>query len=113
MFIMKLEPEYFEQIKSGEKFYEARINDEKRKKIRIGDTILFKKKPDLYLGVLTKVVDIRYFNTFFEMAQTLDIKGLGFDGKNAEGIKDTYYQFYSKEEEQEFGVVVFKLEVIN
>mgnify|MGYP003522518410 CR=1 FL=1 len=47
------------------------------------------------------------------MAQTLDIKGLGFDGKNAEGIKDTYYQFYSKEEEQEFGVVVFKLEVIN
>ena len=64
MVVMKLKQEPFEQIKSGVKIWEVRLNDDKRKTIHIGDRILFKKLPDLLEGVLTKVVDIKHFNHF-------------------------------------------------
>ena len=38
---MQLQPEPFSMIKSGVKTIELRLYDEKRRKIRIGDEILF------------------------------------------------------------------------
>ena len=38
---MKLNKEPFEKIKSGEKTIELRLYDEKRRKIKAGDTICF------------------------------------------------------------------------
>ncbi len=38
---MKLCPEPFEMVYSGEKTIELRLNDDKRKVISIGDTIIF------------------------------------------------------------------------
>ena len=38
---MKLDKEPFEKIKSGEKTIELRLYDEKRRKIRVGDIIVF------------------------------------------------------------------------
>ena len=52
MFIMKLKPEFFDQVKSGKKIYEVRIYDEKRQKVAIGDNIIFKREPDLIDGVI-------------------------------------------------------------
>ena len=47
------------------------------------------------------------------MAQVMSLKDLGFDGKNAEQVEQTLYTYYSSEEEQMYGVVVFKIQVIN
>lgn len=44
---MKLRAIYFDKIKSGEKIYEIRLNDERRKDLKVGDTIVFKKEPEL------------------------------------------------------------------
>lgn len=38
---MKLRPLPFSQIRSGEKTLELRLNDEKRRRIRVGDRITF------------------------------------------------------------------------
>ncbi|MBQ1852397.1 MAG: ASCH domain-containing protein, partial [Lachnospiraceae bacterium] len=38
---MQLQPEPFDLIKSGAKTIELRLYDEKRRKIRIGDEIVF------------------------------------------------------------------------
>ena len=38
---MKLKPLPFAAIQSGKKVLELRLNDEKRQKIKIGDTIVF------------------------------------------------------------------------
>ena len=43
MFIMKLNSEMFDKVKSGKKTYEVRLLDEKRQKIGVGDTIIFKR----------------------------------------------------------------------
>ena len=45
--ILKLKPKYFNYINRGTKRIELRLYDEKRKKINIGDTIIFQKEPEL------------------------------------------------------------------
>ena len=43
---MKLQPEYYNDIKNGTKRIEIRLNDEKRQKIKKGDIICFQKEPE-------------------------------------------------------------------
>ena len=43
--IVHLHPEVFEIVKSGVKDVEARVYDEKRRKLKIGDTLVFLKRP--------------------------------------------------------------------
>lgn len=112
MYIMKLREEFFDQVKSGKKTYEVRLYDEKRKKICIGDTIIFKKMPNLIDGVVTKVVDVMKFETFEQMAQTLSLTSVGFENKNASQVSRFYRSIYGKEDEKKYGVVVFKLELL-
>jgi ASC-1-like (ASCH) protein len=107
---MKSREEFFDKMKAGQKIYEVRLYDEKRQKICVGDTIIFKKMPDLIDGVVTKVMDVKRFETFEQMAQTLSIESLGFDKKNASQVSRFYRSIYGKEDEKKYGVVVFKLE---
>lgn len=44
---MKLNPEPFELISSGQKTIELRLNDEKRQRIKISDEIIFTKTKTL------------------------------------------------------------------
>ena len=44
---MKLQPKNFDYILNGTKRIEIRLNDEKRKKIKLGDKIKFLKETDL------------------------------------------------------------------
>ncbi|MBF0987295.1 MAG: DUF3850 domain-containing protein, partial [Clostridiales bacterium] len=44
---MKLQAEYYNFILNGTKKIEIRLNDEKRQKIKIGDSIKFLKEPEL------------------------------------------------------------------
>ncbi|MBQ7351785.1 MAG: ASCH domain-containing protein [Clostridia bacterium] len=112
MFIMKLKPEFFDQVKSGKKIYEVRLHDEKRQKIGVGDSIIFKKMPELIDGVIVKVVDVKRFETFEQMAMTLSLSSVGFDNKNAAQVARFYRTIYSKEDEKKYGVVAFKMELI-
>lgn len=112
MFIMKLKPEYFDLIKSGKKVYEVRLLDEKRRQFKLGDSLLLKKEPELLEGIVVKIIEVKYFNTFLEMAKTLSISGLGFDDITAEEVDNIYHSIYSREDEEKYGVVAFKLELV-
>ena len=113
MIVMKLRELPFEQIKSKQKIWEVRLNDDKRKSIHIGDSILFRKLPDLFEGVVCRVVDIKHFQSFREMARVLSLTSLGFEmGTTADTCEEVYHTYYTPEEEKEFGVVAFKLELV-
>lgn len=112
MFVMKIQEDFFEQVKSGKKVYEVRVYDEDMQKIVIGDTIIFKKMPNLIDGVVTKVVDVKKFDTFEQMAQTLSLSSVGFDKKNASQVSRFYRSLYSKEDEKKYGVIAIKIEKI-
>lgn len=110
--IMKLKAIYFDKIKAGEKIYEIRLNEEKRKLIKIGDYIVFKKEPDLTENLSVKVVDLIAFKSFDEMIKSLGAKDIGFEGKSNEQVIETYHQFYSSQDENKYGVLAIGIELI-
>jgi len=112
MFIMKVKPEYFDKIKAGKKIYEIRLLDDKRKLLKVGDTVLLKKEPELFDGIVIRITEIKYFNTFLEMAQRLSIKDIGFEGKTAAEVNDIYHTFYKIEDEVKYGVVALRFELL-
>lgn len=54
----------FNSIKSGKKKVEVRLNDEKRRKISVGDTINFTKIPSSDETLTVEVIELREFPTF-------------------------------------------------
>jgi len=86
---MRLNPEPFERIKSGLKKNEVRLNDEKRKKISAGDTIIFSKRPELSEKIRVRVLGRKEVKSFPNMDK-----------------------FYPKEEQDKYGFVIFDIEVL-
>lgn len=108
---IKVKEKYFNKIKSGEKIYEVRLLDEKRKLFKTGDIIKINKEPLMDEFLNAKVVDLIKFKSFEEMANKLLVKEIGFDGCRKEEIVNEYHKFYSIEQEKKYGVVAIKLEV--
>ena len=108
---MKLKPQYFDLIKCGKKIYEIRLNDEKRQQMKIGDSLIFKREPEMIELLNTKIENLIYFETFEEMIQTLSPEQIGFKDSIKSEILDLYYRFYTKEEEKKYGVVAIKVRI--
>ena len=109
---MKLQRNYFDLIKSGQKIYEIRLKDEKRRLISVGDVIFFKKEPNLAEQIKTEVKDLIYFDTFDEMLDTLPLDKIGFCGKTKEEVKDIYHNIYPRDKEIEYGIVAIKIRLL-
>ncbi len=107
---LKLQAIYFDKIKSGEKIYEVRLNDEKRQQIKIGDTLLLLKEPELKTTLNFKVEDLIYFASFDALINALPLEKIGFSGVSKIAVKNTYRQFYTEEDEKHYGVVAIKLQ---
>ena len=110
-YIMKLNPKYFEYMKNGTKRIEIRLNDEKRKNIKIGDEIVFQKEPELEEEIITKVVKLIVKQTFKELIEQLDIREYSDKTESKEIFLKDLYRFYTKEQEEKFGVVGIKIEI--
>ena len=110
---LNLNPKYFELIKSGKKILEGRLNDEKRQKFNVGDKIIFYKEPQR-TEEQTAVITGKYlFNSFVDMANQLEKADLGFENESKEEMINCYHQFYSKEDENKYGVVIFRVKLID
>ena len=71
-----LDPEIFEQVKNGTKNVEARVNDEKRRQIKIGDNIEVLKRPDEIETLKVRVIGLKTFADFIELANNYPIERL-------------------------------------
>lgn len=109
--IMKLYESNFNNLKSGKKKREYRLNDEKRKLVRVGDTIRFLKLPNLDEEFLVDVINIETFDNWFDCYSKYyeeDFKDR-YDSIDAV-LQDTYDGgYYSKEESEENGCVIFTI----
>lgn len=97
---MKLLPEPFELIKSGKKVIEVRLNDEKRQKVKIGDTIVFAKLPDLNEKLRVKVLGLLHYGTFEQLYRDIPFRLFGREGKTLEWMIKGTYEIYTKEQEK-------------
>ena len=109
---LKLNPVYFDLIKSGEKTLEGRLNDEKRKNINIGDEIIFYKEPERVEMVKAIILNKFVFKNFEEMASKMDRSKLGFADKTKDEMIAVYRSIYKSEDEKKYGVVIFEIKII-
>ncbi len=109
---MKLDPEPFVMMASGRKKYELRLNDEKRRKIAIGDEILFTNNANRQT-ILTRVLGKEIFSDFEALYRSLPLLECGYTEETlpAASPKDME-TYYSRAEQQKFGVVGIRLELL-
>ena len=107
--IMKLKEQYFNCIKDGSKKYEIRLNDEKRKLIKVGDFIEFQKEPELKEKIIVKVEELLYFNNFNELLNTLDISLIAPSNVSKEDLNNDLNRFYPIDKQEQFGVLAINL----
>mgnify|MGYP002516937323 CR=1 FL=1 len=107
---MKLHSEYFELIKNGKKTIEVRCYDDKRKQLKIGDTIRFTKLFDHKNTIYAKVIGLKKFDTFEELFSYYPMSAFGDPEKTVADMLEQVNVLYSKRR-QEAGALAIVLEV--
>lgn len=110
--IMKLKSRYFDYMKNGTKRIEIRLNDEKRKLIKVGDTITFLKEPELTDKLNTKVIELLKYDNFDDMFNDIDISLLADKSMSKEELINVLEEFYTKEKQKEYGVLGIRIELL-
>lgn len=108
-----LHPDVFEIVKNGVKDVEARVNDEKRKKLKVGDTLVFLKRPLEDEFLKAQVTDLKYFKNFEEMGDFYEFKRLYLESYNLDMWLKELSRFYTKEEIDKDGVVAIEFSLLN
>ena len=109
---MKLNPEPFNMIKLGQKTIELRLNDGKRKKINVEDTIEFVNQITSE-KILTKVINIYIFKSFDELYNNLDLYRCGYTKENINtATPSDMEKYYSAEKQNKYGVLGIEVELI-
>lgn len=110
---MKLNPSPFDMIKSGEKTIELRLNDEKRRRIKIGDEIEFENTDDSTRLIIARVLNLHRFCSFDELYKTLPLLKCGYTADDVINAHPSDMEcYYSQEQQKKYGVVGIELELI-
>ena len=101
----------FESIKAGTKTIEMRLLDEKRQQYNIGDVLIFKKRPEETETISAKIINLHKFKSFADLYSKFNKIQLGYK-ENETAKPDDMNFFYSKEDQQKYGVVGIEIELI-
>ena len=106
---MNLNPAPFEMIRDGRKTLELRLYDEKRRRIKIGDTIRF-ENTQTGETLTAAVMELHVFDSFTALYQALPLLECGYTEETVSSAKpDDMDAYYSKEEQRQYGVVGIRL----
>jgi ASC-1-like (ASCH) protein len=107
---MKLNTWAFEQISNGSKTYEIRLYDEKRRKIKVGDKIVFSEFPLLENKIEVNVLNLIIADNFEELFTKFNpvLAGWKEEDSPRKCAKDMS-KYYSREYQESFGVVAIEI----
>ena len=108
---MKLTTDPFEQISTGRKVIESRLYDDKRMQISIGDEIVFSENDNSSMSVTTRVKGLIRYQSFKDMFNDHDPALFG--GKTRESLLKQIHDFYTDEDEQRYGVIGIRIELLD
>jgi len=112
MFECHLDEDVFEIVKNGIKNVEVRVNDEKRRKMKIGDQIVFLKRPLEIEKINTKIISLKTYKDFNELVKFYNIERLYLSNYTKEEFVKLLERFYSIEEQEKYGVVAIEFEKV-
>lgn len=112
---MKLNDNAFDRMKKGNKKREYRVNDEKRRKVKIGDIISFRKLPDLNEKLDMLVTDVHVYKDFKEAVTQYFDEDFSDRHDDINSLVESFYSkgYYNKDEVEKYGTVVFTLDKID
>ena len=109
---MQLQPAPFEMIRNGTKTIELRLFDEKRKKIRTGDTILFTNTESREI-LKVRVLELCVFDSFETLYSRLPLLECGYTEEDVDTASpDDMNAYYSREMQQKYGVVGIRVALL-
>lgn len=107
---LNVKEKYYTLLKTGDKTIELRLNDDKRKAIRIGETIEFTNASNLKDSFWAEVVNLHYAESFATLCQKIDCVQAGM--ANKEELLNVVKEFYPEERQKTFGVVGIEIKRI-
>ena len=111
--VMNLTPAPMQEIRTGNKTIELRLNDEKRKQISVGDTIKFINTEDSNDTLRVKVVDLFLFSSFAELYDNLPLLNCGYNEDNINTASpEDMEMYYSGEKQNKYGVVGIEISLL-
>ena len=109
---MQLQPAPFEMIRNGTKTIELRLFDEKRKRIKTGDAILFTNTESKEV-LKVKVLELLTFDSFETLYSQLPLLDCGYTKDDVDfASPDDMNAYYPKEMQQKYGVVGIKIALL-
>lgn len=109
---MNLHPAPFKMIQSGDKSIELRLYDEKRRKIRVGDEIVFTCTEPPYDTLYTKVTALYFYDSFKELYDDLPLLKCGYTADDISAAKpEDMDAYYSREQQERYGVVGIEIKI--
>lgn len=110
--ICHLHADIFDIVKQGIKNVEVRVNDEKRRKLKVGDNILFINRGNEEETLTLKVIGLEYYDNFEELTKHYDIERMYLRESTKEEFVHELERFYTKEEQEKYGVVAILFEMV-
>jgi ASC-1-like (ASCH) protein len=104
IFSINIQEPYRSLVLKGKKTVEGRLNRGKFTSIKVGDVL--ELEPD---KVRFEVVGKNNYPSFREMIEKEGIENVLPDKDNIEEAVNVYYRFFTKEQENEFGVVAIRI----
>ena len=109
---MKLADVPFEMIAGGKKTLEIRLNDEKRRQIQVGDVLVLTRSSRSLDKIKARVVALYPFESFATLFSSALFEKTGCSGMSVGEAVQEMYQYYTKAQEQEFGVLAIEINLI-
>ena len=105
-----LNEDIFKIVKNGTKHIEVRLNDDKRKKLKVGDDLIFinQNNDDKRINAIIK--GLKYFSSFEDLVDYYRIDEIYKEDSSKEEFLELINKFYTKGEIEKYGVVAIDFE---
>uniref|UniRef100_A0A6C0EA10 ASCH domain-containing protein n=1 Tax=viral metagenome TaxID=1070528 RepID=A0A6C0EA10_9ZZZZ len=101
---------WFSFIKKGRKKIEGRLNKGSFANLKVGEKIKFVNKDE---SCLVKIINIVKYDTFKDYLMLEGLKRTLPNVKTLDEGVNVYYQYYTKEQEKEFGILAIYIKLID
>ena len=108
---MRLIPKYFSYMEKGIKTIELRLNDEKRQKINVGDTIIFERLGNEPKYLETVVTNLYHEKTFKDLISKFAITSFAGENISTQELLNAIDEIYSKEEQEKYAALGIEIRI--
>ena len=103
----------FRRMDAGIKKFELRLYDEKRKKINLGDEIVFTHGEDETKKLTVKVIGLLLYKKFCDLIDDVPAALLGYKETEKEYLRASMYEIYSPKQEEQYGVLGIRIKKVS